>query len=210
MSNNKNKRQQTNNKRKTRQRLVRRDQLGGDTARGLVGMPTTWPGSSATMPGRAHVRLVTEVFPTPDKRPFSSTGFATWSSHVHNILSSYQYFRVVSADVEVVVSGGAASTYSVAFNVSNASNWDANPVAVLNDDYAGVATAMVRPKLSTPKAYWDGRSQPWYSYLSDGQTDFKAPYCVAGMISLNGSGASETTVIGYLVADLVVEFHTLV
>nr|WRQ65477.1 hypothetical protein [Tolivirales sp.] len=207
MSNSKSKQ---NNKRKTRQRPPRRSQASGDTARGLVGMPTTWPGSSAALPGRAHVRLVTEVFPTPDKRAFSATGFSTWSSHVDNILSSYQFFRIASADVEVVVSGGAASTYSVAFNVSNASNWDSNPVAVLNDDYAGVATAMVRPKLSTPKAYWDGRSQPWYSYLTDGSTDFKAPTCVAGMISLNGSGASETTVIGYLVADLVVEFHTLV
>nr|WRQ65490.1 hypothetical protein [Tolivirales sp.] len=182
-----------------------------DLKTGVVGTPVAWPGSSAINPGRAHVRMVTEVFSSDDARFFSKTGFSTWSSQVDGILSPYRFFRVCRADCEVVVAGGAASTYSVAFNVSNSSASDTGASAVLNDDYSGVSTALIRPKLAPPKAYWEHRPLEWYTYTESTSTSYTAPTCVAGVVSLSGSGgASSSTVIGYLVTDLVIEFHTLI
>lgn len=177
---------------------------------GVLGMPVAWPGSSAVAPGRAHVRMVTEVFPTTDQRTFSKQGFTTWASQVHNILNSYKFFRVARATAEVLVSGGAASAYSVAFNISNAETSDVGVASLLNDDYAGVSTALLRPTLAPPKAYWDLRSRAWYSYMDGGDSGYIESNCVAGSVSLAGSGATpSTTVIGYLVVDLEIEFHTL-
>jgi hypothetical protein len=177
-----------------------------NTTAGVLGMPTAWPGSSAVNPGRAYARMVTEVFSSDDSRPLSRTGFETWSSQIAGILSPYRYFRIVEATAEVVIAGGAASQYSCAFNISNSSSSDSGVVPVLNDDYAAVATAILRPKLKTPKSYWANRPVEWYTYSSS--TDINLSN--AGAISLSGSGgASASTVIGYLVAELVLEFHTL-
>ncbi len=114
------------------------------------------------------------------------------------------------ADAEVIVNGGAASPYSVAFNVSNASISDTGVSGVLNDDYAAVSTALLRPKLHVPKQYWDQRPMPWYTYVSSSDPAYTESTAVAGVISLSGSGSTTASdVIGYLVVDLVVEFHTL-
>lgn len=176
---------------------------------GVVSGPMAWPGSSASTPGRAHVRMVTEVFSSDDHRPLSHAGFATWSSQITGLLSPYKYFRVAEADVEIIVSGGAASQYAVAFNVSNAPDYDTGASAVLNDDYAAISTAVIRPKLHVPAKYWDGRPRDWYyNVTSTSATDSEK---VAGVISLSGSGgAGATTVIGYMVLDLTLEFHTLI
>jgi hypothetical protein len=180
-------------------------------AKGVLGMPVAWPGSSAANPGRAHIRMVTEVFSSNDLRPFNKFGFETWSSQVAGILTPYRFFRVAEATAEVLVSGGAASPYSVAFNISNNATGDTGIGSVLNDDYSGVSTALIRPKLTPPKSYWDHRPIDWYSYMDSTESGYAAPTCVAGMISLSGSGgATESTVIGYLVVDLVIEFHTLI
>lgn len=200
---------------KQRARAARRTRTTNNTTRvnrpadGILGMPTSWPGSSSTTPGRAHARMVTEVFSSDDSRAFSKAGFSTWSSQLDGLLSPYKFFRVCQADVEVVVIGGAASPYSVAFNVSNAPDHDTGIAAVLNDDYSAVSTAMLRPKIRTPMAFWNGRPHEWYYYVNSGAaTAFEM---VAGGISLTGSGgATSGTVVGYLVIDLVVEFHTLV
>jgi len=155
--------------------------------------------------------MVTEVFSSDDFRAFSKNGFSTWSSQLNGILSPYKFFRVTRCDVEVMPSGGAASTYSIAFNVSNSSDADSGAASVLNDDYAAIATAMVRPKLVAPKAYWDGRPYDWYFYSNPGDPGFQVQTATAGVISLSGTGgASASTVIGYLIVDLEVEFHTLI
>lgn len=181
-----------------------------DTNSGVIGTPMAWPGSSAIAPGRAYVRLVTEVFSTPDFRALSKDGFTTWSSQLSGVLAPYKFWRVARCDAEVIVTGGAASVYSVAFNVSNAPTIDTSPPAVLNDDYAGVATALLRPKLAPPKGYWDQRPINWYTYSGAGDAAYSPPVSVAGGISLVGTGgASDGVVIGYLVCDIVVEFHTL-
>lgn len=181
-----------------------------DVTQGILGMPVAWPGSSAMMPGKASVRMVTEVFSTNDTRFLSKDGFATWSSQVSGILSPYRFWRIARCDAEVIISGGAASTYSVAFNVSNVPNGDVGITAVLNDDYAAVSTAMLRPKLSPSKAFWDERPYDWYTFLGSGDPSYTEPTTIAGVVSLSGSGgALSTTVIGYLVLDLVLEFHTL-
>lgn len=181
-----------------------------DVGKGILGMPTAWPGSSAMMPGMASVRMVTEVFSTNDTRFLSKDGFATWSSQVTGILAPYRFWRIARCDVEVVVSGGAASAYSVAFNISNAPSGDGGVAAILNDDYAGVSTALLRPKLQPPKAFWDARPYDWYTYAGTGDSGYGEANCIAGVVSLAGSGGALTsTVIGYLVVDLVLEFHTL-
>nr|WRQ65525.1 hypothetical protein [Tolivirales sp.] len=181
-----------------------------DVGKGILGMPTAWPGSSAMVPGVASVRMVTEVFSSNDARFLSKDGFATWSSQVTGILSPYRFWRVARCDAEVVISGGAASTYSVAFNVSNAPSGDNGVTAILNDDYAAVSTALLRPKLQPPKMFWDGRPYDWYTFAGAGDTAYSEPNSIAGVVSLSGSGgATSGTVIGYLVLDLVLEFHTL-
>nr|WRQ65455.1 hypothetical protein [Tolivirales sp.] len=206
---------QRSSKRRNREKLRARTTPSRANARdstiGILGMPTSWPGSSAIAPGRAYVRMVTEVFPTSDARFFSKTGFSTWSSQLDGILSPYKFFRIASATAEVIVSGGAASTYTVAFNISNASQSDTGTAAVLNDDYSGVSTALIRPTLRPPKAYWDQRSIPWFTYLSSTDSHYNPATAVAGAIALQGSGSSVVSdIIGYLVSDIVVEFHTLV
>lgn len=180
-------------------------------ADGVLGMPTAWPGSSAIAPGRAYVRMVTEVFPTLDFRSFSKAGFATWSSQITGILTPYKYFRIAMADAEVVVNGGAASPFSVAFNITNAYTTDTSVSGLLNDDYAAVSTAMIRPKLSPPSSYWSGRPMDWYAFALT--TDPGLPpsnTITAGSVTLAGTGSAvPTEVIGYLIVDFVLEFHTL-
>lgn len=178
---------------------------------GILGMPTAWPGSSAVTPGRAYVRMVTEVFPTLDTRHFNKAGFATWSSQVSGILAPYKYFRIVRADAEVVLNGGAASTFSVAFNISNAYTTDTTVTSILNDDYSGVSTAMIRPKLAPPASYWAGRPMDWYAFALTTDPGLPPANTVtAGGITLSGSGSAvPTDVIGYLLVDFVIEFHTL-
>lgn len=173
-------------------------------------MPMAWPGSSAVNPGRAHVRMVTEVFNTLDARTFSKFGFETWSSQVYGILNPYKFWRIADCAVEVIISGGTASDSSVAFNVSNGYAADSGTAAVLNDDYSAVSTALLRPKLHPPLAYWKGRQYDWYIWSKEGDPGYNQALAMAGAISLSGSGGgSSGTVIGFLIADLVIEFHTL-
>ncbi len=177
---------------------------------GELGTPTSWPGSSATNPGRAYARMVTEVFSTDDVRALSRDGFITWSSQLHGILTPYKFWRVADCTAEVLPIGGAASVYSVAFNVSNAPTGDTGIISILNDDYAGVATAILRPKLHPPKKFWAERPIDWYNYAAAGEPAYSPPSSIAGAISLSGNGgAVPGTVIAYLVVELVVEFHTL-
>lgn len=209
MSKSNNKMKQTNNQ-PTRRRRVRRAANQRSVDAGVIGMPVAWPGSSAVTPGRAHVRMVTEVFNSVDSRPFSKSGFETWSSQLAGLLSPYKYFRICDVAVEVIVSGGAASPYSVAFNVSNGYTGDTDMNGVLNDDYSAVATAMIRPKLHPPKAYWAGRPVNWNTYSKSGDPNYDGVFAHAGAISLAGTGGTAATdKIGYLIADIVVEFHTL-
>jgi len=177
---------------------------------GVLGMPVAWPGSSAVAPGRATARMVTEVFSTVDRRAFSKNGFNVWSSQLAGLIAPYKYFRVCDCSAEVMIAGGAASTYSVAFNISNSYSTDTDLSDVLNDDYAGVATALIRPKLRPPKSYWATRPVNWYQISQEGDIGYSLALAQAGSVSLAGSGgATTTTVIGYLVVELTVEFHTL-
>ncbi len=176
---------------------------------GVLGMPMAWPGSSAVSPGRAHVRMVTEVFNSLDARTFSKSGFETWSSQVHGILEPYKYFRVCDVAAEVIVNGGAASPFAVAFNLSNSYTTDADVGDILNDDYSAVTTAMIRPKLQPPKTYWAGRPYDWYTYAKSGDNGYSLATSNAGGITLNGTGGTAGALIGYLIVDLVLEFHTL-
>ncbi len=180
-----------------------------DTKAGVLGMPTAWPGSSATTPGRAYARMVTEVFNSLDSRTFSKAGFTTWSSQIAGILAPYKYFRVCDATAEVVVNGGAASPFAVAFNLSNGYTTDTDVGDILNDDYAAVSTAMIRPKLQPPKSYWATRPVEWYTYAASGDTGYALASSNAGSITLNGTGGTTGQLVGYLIVDLVLEFHTL-
>ncbi len=181
-----------------------------DTANGILGMPVAWPGSSAIAPGRANIRMVTEVFSTVDAREFSKSGFQTWSSQIAGILEPYKYFRVEDCSVEVLVVGGTTSNYSVVFNVSNSFTQDSSTTEVLNDDYSALATSLIRPKLRPPKAYWDTRPVDWYTYTAASDPGFSGPMAIAGNITMSGTGGATTsTVIAYLVAEFVLSFHTL-
>lgn len=205
-------RQMMNNNKTNKPKRQRSRANARNTAQGVVGMPVAWPGGSAVNPGRTTARMVTEVFSTVDARFLNKTGFATWSSQLSGILGPYKFYRINMVTAEVIVTGGAASTYSVAFNVSNGYTGDGSTANVLNDDYAGVATSTIRPLLNPPRAYWAQRSRPWYEFAAVGDAGVGTPgETTAGVITLSGSGgATAETVIGYLVVELELEFHTLV
>jgi hypothetical protein len=172
--------------------------------------PLVYTGCGPATPGRAKLKSVIEIF-NDSKVLYASYGqFDIWFGQARNVLSPFKYWRITDLQVEALVNGGAASPYSVAFNVSNSTDGDSSFGAVMNDDYSGLCTAMSRPVLHPPRHYWRESQMPWYQ--AKDQTGGVPPNgeVIAGAISAWGTGgALSTTVIGWLVIDIEIEYHTL-
>lgn len=205
-----NKNQKTlNNGRNTRRRN-RRGQ-GVSLPRPLqLTNPLSYTGSGPATPGRARLKSVIEVF-NSSKVLYASYGqFDVWFGQARAVLGPFKYWRIMDMKVEALVDGGAASANSIAFNISNSSDGDTSFGAVMNDDYSGLCTALSRPVLNPPRQYWRESQMPWYQAKNQSGDMPPNGEVIAGVISLWGSGgANSTTVVGWVVIDLEIEYHTL-
>lgn len=170
-----------------------------------------------TNPGRAVMRGAVEMFNGAAEYKISYKSFEGWCNPARSLLVPFQYFRVTDVVVRPRVAGGAASAYSLAYNVSNNVIADTSTTAILDDDYAAVANAMVQPVLRPPQRYWQEGARTWYTAVDPTNPTPPVPATplpqelVAGTISAFGSGGDEpTTVIGWMIIEFVLEFHTLV
>ena len=165
---------------------------------------------SPSNPGRVSIRSAFEVFNTNGSAAISFNGFSTWSSSLRSILTPFEYFRVNNLSCQARIAGGTASSFSIIYNVTNAPTVDSSSVAILNDDYAAVATASIQPTLQPPKPYWTQGARKWYNAL-DPATGLSTTDLIAGTISYRGSGGSTAAdTVGWLIVDVDIEFHTLV
>lgn len=172
--------------------------------------PPLYVGMGPTNPGRATLRTVVDVTPGNTIYYIAQSNFSAWFGQAFLILTPYMYFRVVDATVECMVNGGAASANSIAFNISNATGGDTSFGGVMNDDYAGLCTAVARPVLHPPKEFWNQSALKWNRISSD-TTTYTPLERTAGTISVFAEpNDGTTTVIGHLVATITFEFHTLV
>lgn len=196
-------------KKKSKSNAMRKNRQG----MGLLTTPMTQLRFSPSNPGRVLVRGALEVFNGDTARFLSYLDFNTWFPQARNLLTAFEYFRVSEANITVRVAGGTSSAHSVVFNVSNSpsSSADTGAVAVLNDDYAAIASAALSPSLHPPRAYWTQGARQWYRAVDPTAAVPVAEDRIPGSVSYSASGgASGTIVVAWLVVELELEFHTLV
>jgi len=216
MSPKQNKMNTKNRKRRARQKNMRQQSSmglvnAGDGMRGLtVSRPFT-AAFSPEVPGVASLRCTFEAFRGVKTFAINNKGsdsFEIWFPQAYSLLQPFDYFKVTRFRVTTQVLGGAASTFTLAVNVSNnGRNTDLVATNILNDDYAGVANATCPLSLEPPKKYWQETSKRWYN------TGFATGIgldVAQGCMSMMGfGGATDTEVIGWHTVDMEVEFHTL-
>lgn len=183
--------------------------IGGSPFRSLMYNPTN--------PGRAVMRGAIEVFNGPSAYRLSYKSFNDWCGPARSLLVPFQFFRVTDVVVKPMIAGGTSSAHTMAFNVSNNNFVDITAVSVLDDDYAAVVNAAIAPVLRPPQIYWKGGSRNWYSAQdptigTPPIPDSPPPQeLIAGSVSVFGAGgALPSTIIGWMVIEFVLEFHTLV
>jgi hypothetical protein len=160
-------------------------------------------------PGRVRVKTCVDVVNAVSYFTLSYSNFSAWCGQARNILTPFQYFRVVEFTSTVIVSGGAVSPYSVAFNLSNSNSHDTSTAGILDDDYSAYANALVQPLLQVPRSYLLDGARTWYN-----ATDADPPSVidrVQATMGYSGSGGDEVTdIIAIAVVEMVIEFHTMV
>lgn len=201
-----------NNSRRTPRGASRSNRFEAD--QGIMPI-SRFPGSNPSIPGEALVRVaVPAIVTTPGNfvlnisaSPIgSSVAFASWFPQADRILSNFAFFRVRHLSITPIVSGGAASPYSIAFNVSNNYGVDSGVIDILDDDYAAMATALHLPVLAPPRQYWDNGSRKWYNTIG---ISAGLPDVSAGSINVQCSGAAVDTTVGWLMIQMEMEYHTL-
>jgi len=202
----------TRNNKKNQRARQRREQgtmSHGTTTGFTVNRPMTQlltPGR----PGRATMRATFQVLSDTSSGSFSMStlsGFPQWGARIGTLLNNFKFFRVVDASVTYMVTGGAASPYYIVGNVSaDTLNTDTTVLAILDDDYAGVANGVEKLVLHPPPSYWRGGLGAWLST----KDETPGPINNAGIFTfVGGGGATPTTVVGWCSIDMVVEFHTM-
>jgi len=211
MSKNKNSKSNRSNGPRRAQRPPRRRNRGLNPNSDLSTLPMRNLVYGPTNPGRVMIRGVFEVLSSTGSATLSYTGFNSWSGSARSLLTPFMYFRVNQLKVRARIAGGTSSAHSIIFNVSNAAYSDVSAVAILNDDYSAVATAAVQPVLSPPVSYWKQGARTWYNSV-DETADVPTPIDrIAGCISYEGTGGiAPSTVVGWLIVDMELQFHTLV
>jgi len=160
-----------------------------------------------TNPGQVSLKGVIAVDSTTSGLYLSYSGFAIWSPQALAILTPFEFWRVKGFSVQALIAGGNISPYNVAFNLTNSpATPDSSVVSILDDDYAAIANASVQPILRPPNAYWDQGSRVWYRAIAGTTSEH-----IAGSIAINGTGgATAATVVGWMMIEMLLEFHTLV
>jgi len=200
----------------TRSKRRSKRQRGGDYVGTpqlvLSGSPMSRLGFGPTNPGRVTVRGVVEVFNGNASIALAYQGFTAWCAQARSVLTPFEYFRIVDMDLSMKIAGGTASANSIVYNLTNscANAADGGGVAILNDDFAAIASAATDIHLRPPQSYWTQGSRKWYRAIDAAGGFPAAEDIIAGSSSYFGSGGlTGATVIGWLVAEMTMEFHTL-
>jgi len=194
----------TRNKRRSKRQAKNGDILTGY----VVSRPFT-AALTPDNPGHASIRSTFEVKSALDYIVMSLDtvkGFPVWAPKVNNLLATFNYWRPTAIRVTYTVIGGAASTYYIVGNLTNDnSSHDLTELAVLDDDFAGVASSVQPLVLQPSPTYWKMGITNWYN------TAFGSGLvsCAGAATYIGGGGALPTTVVGWCTVDLDVEFHTL-
>ncbi len=182
----------------------------------LISAPMRTPtmqyvGRDASTPGVAFLRTSTTLLVGQQVFNIVFTDFATWFPYANSLLSSYRYFRVRNARVQVLPTGGAASLTSSAFNITNDDYNDGTAVNILNDDYAAIANAITRPVLQPPRRYWDMGNRTWYMSVNPAAGLPVLEDLSAGTINIDTTSGVLVagTPVGYITVEMEFEFHTL-
>jgi len=183
----------------------------GDSSGAVVARPFTSM-FSPDRPGRASLRTTFEAIGTLRSLTLANVagvdGFPDWFPQAVSLLTPFSFFRITRLRFVTQISGGAASVYTVAANVTNDSaTSDAGALTILNDDFAGVANALRPLVLEPPPGYFQQGSLKWYP------TDTNAldivDYTMGSLSMVGFGGAAPDTVIGWHTVDVEIEFHTL-
>lgn len=200
----------TNTKTKMRRRRVVDDIHEQGVSSGLVVSRPFTAAFTPDRPGRASLRTTFEAIGTARGLLLSnvmSGGYSDWFPQMVAILTPFCLFRITRLRFVTQVTGGAASLYTVAGNVTNDyTSADTNALSILNDDFAGVANAVHPLVLEPPSGYFQQGSLKWYPTQGPGT----AADTSQGTLSMIGFGGDiPATVLGWHTVDVEVEFHTL-
>jgi len=167
---------------------------------------------SRSSPGRARVKTSFTASSATGSALVSFTGFNAWNGQARSLLTPFAWFRVVEMTIKPFVYGGAASSYTLAFNYSN-SNYgtDTSLGSILDDDYSAFATSINQPELHIPRKHLLDGGRLWYNAF-DGSGGIPSNQdLIQGVISYIGDGgAIPTTVLATITVEMVLEFHTLI
>lgn len=201
----------TTNKTVRRRRPRDRDDLHeqGMSTGMVVARPFT-SAFSPDRPGHASVRATFEAIGTQRNLKLAAVGtggFSDWNPQAVSILTPFCYFRIIRARFVTQVTGGAASLYTVAANITNDPlTHDTSALGILNDDHAGVANAVRPLVLETPVGYFQQGALKWYPTVSASEVEDTS----CGNMSMVGYGGTDgSTLLGWHTVDLEFEFHTL-
>lgn len=163
-------------------------------------------------PGRASLRTTFEAIGTPRALQLANVpgaaGFPDWFPQMVALLSPFSFFRITRLRFVTQVTGGAASLYTVTANVTNDNtSTDTSALAILNDDFAGVANAVTPLVLEPPVGYFQQGSLKWYPTVTTSLDSID--FSMGTLCAIGFGGSLPATVIGWHTVDVEVEFHTL-
>jgi hypothetical protein len=162
-----------------------------------------------TQPGVARVRSAFELFNGSKTFAISYLGFNDWNSPARNLLTAFNFFRVVDYTMTVTTAGGTASPFTIAANVSNGAYADLSTTGILDDEYAGIANSATPLVVHPPPAYWNEGQMKWFYAIDPVAGIPTNAERLAGSLSFFGYGGTlPADVIGWCVVDMVIQFHT--
>lgn len=163
-------------------------------------------------PGRARLRGAVELVNGVRSVFLSYEALQTWFPKASSLLTPFVFFRIAEMEVSVRVAGGAGSAYSVVYNVSNTYQSDTTAVTILDDDFSALSTGAMTSSLRPPASFWRDGARRWYNVAVQSGGEPSNIDLTPASIGTYASGAATTTpatVVGWLIVDVVLEFHTL-
>lgn len=171
------------------------------------------------MPGRNRVGAATIKTAVPINTTAAATlatasmsynGFGYWAGKAQDVLRPFEWFRVTGLRIKATVVGGAASTAMVYISASRDSYANSNLINMLNDENVICVNSVLSPTINLPASYWKQRNQPWYEAVDI--TADPPTIKTAGHIEWYSPASTaypDGTLVGYVMVEIDLEFHTI-